>query len=165
MAVYEYQTQEGPVRAFYQTLTTNSANGYFESFMGLKGTLVISESANRGSIYRESWVPEEEWDPWVAKGYLKKAEGRPVVDNTQKEEAVLDVREGTFAPAEYKLPISMNVPYHQPHIRNFLEAIRGNEKLTCPAEVGYETAVTVLKVNEAVEKGCRLEFKPEEFSV
>ncbi len=165
MAVYEYQTPEGPVRAFYQTLTTNSANGYFESFMGLKGTLVISESANRSSVYRESWVPEEEWDPWVAKGYLKKAEGKPVVDNTQKEEAVLDVREGTFAPAEYKLPVSMNVPYHQPHIRNFLEAIRGNEKLTCPAEVGYETAVTVLKVNEAVEKACRLEFKPEEFSV
>jgi len=31
--------------------------------------------------------------------------------------------------------------------------------------VGYETAVTVLKVNEAVEAGCKIEFKPEEFKI
>jgi hypothetical protein len=37
--------------------------------------------------------------------------------------------------------------------------------LNCPAEVGYETAVTVLKVNEAAEAGRRLEFKPEDFVV
>ncbi|HPY76246.1 MAG TPA: Gfo/Idh/MocA family oxidoreductase [Anaerohalosphaeraceae bacterium] len=165
MAVYEYLTKDGPVRAFYQTLTTSSANGYYESFMGLKGTLVISESANRGSVYRESWVPEEDWDPWVTKGYLKKVEGKTVVDNQEKEEAVLDVREGTFSPAEYKIPVTMNVPYHQPHIQNFLEAVRGREKLNCPAQIGYETAVTVLKVNEAIEKGCRLEFKTDEFTV
>jgi hypothetical protein len=133
--------------------------------MGLKGTLVISESANRGSVYRESWVPEEDWDPWVTKGYLKKVEGKTVVDNQEKEEAVLDVREGTFSPAEYKIPVTMNVPYHQPHIQNFLEAVRGREKLNCPAQIGYETAVTVLKVNEAIEKGCRLEFKTDEFTV
>ena len=36
-------------------------------------------------------------------------------------------------------------------------------KLNCPAEIGYETAVTVLKVNEAVEAAKRLDFKPEEF--
>jgi hypothetical protein len=59
----------------------------------------------------------------------------------------------------------MNVPYHQPHIQNFLEAVRGREKLNCPAQIGYETAVTVLKVNEAIEKGCRLEFKTDEFTV
>lgn len=164
MAIYEYDTKEGPVRAFYQTLTTNSANGYFESFMGLKGTLLMSESANRGSVYRESWVPEEEWDPWVAKGYLKKVEGKPAVDNEAKDQAVLDVREGTFAPAEYKIPVTMNVPYHQPHIQNFLNAIRGKEKLNCPAEIGYETAVTVLKVNEAVAAAKRLDFSRDEFT-
>jgi len=38
-------------------------------------------------------------------------------------------------------------------------------KLDCPAEVGYETAVTVLKVNKAVEAGRKLEFKPDEFKV
>ena len=43
MAVYEYQTGQGTVRALYQTVTTNSCQGYFETFMGDEGTLVISE--------------------------------------------------------------------------------------------------------------------------
>lgn len=163
MAVYEYETKAGPVRAFYQTLTTNSANGYFESFMGDEGTLVISESANRGSVYRENWVQEEKWDPWVAKGYLKKVEGKPAP--AAESEAVLDVREGSYSPAEYKIPITMTVAYHQPHLVNFFDAVRGKAQLNCPAEIGYETAVTVLKVNEAVEKATRLPFSPDEFKV
>jgi predicted dehydrogenase len=162
MAIYEYETQAGPVRAFYQTSTTNSANGYFESFMGDEGTLLISESAGRGSVYRESWVGEEKWQPWVDKGTISKMQGKPV---EKQGEAVLDVREGTYAPAEYKIPITMDVPYHQPHLVNFFNAIRGQEELNCPAKIGYETAVTVLKVNEAIEKACRLEFKPEDFQV
>jgi len=61
--------------------------------------------------------------------------------------------------------VTMDKLYHQPHLENFFNAVRGKEKLNCPAEVGYETAVTVLKVNEAVEAMRRLEFKPEEFKV
>jgi predicted dehydrogenase len=164
MAVYEYQTKEGTVRAFYQTLTTNSANGYYETFMGDQGTLLISESANRGSVYRENWVTEEQWQPWVDKGYLVKVEKAAAAD-AAADGAVLDVREGTVSVAEYSIPVTMDVPYHQPHLVNFFDAIRGKAKLNCPAEIGYETAVTVLKVNEAVEKAQRLEFKPEEFNV
>ena len=33
------------------------------------------------------------------------------------------------------------------------------------AKVGYETAVTVLKVNEAIEAKQRLSFRPEEFTI
>ncbi len=110
MAIYEYDTKAGLVRAFYQTLTTNSANGYFESFMGDKGTLMISESGNRGSVYRENWVNEEEWQPWVGKGYVKKVEGKPAVK--KEDEAVLDIREGTYSPAEYSIPDKLDVPYH-----------------------------------------------------
>jgi hypothetical protein len=59
----------------------------------------------------------------------------------------------------------MDKPYHQPHIENFFDAIRGKAKLTCPAEIGYETAVTVLRVNEAVEAGRKLSFSPDDFEV
>jgi hypothetical protein len=31
MVIYEYETRLGAVRAFYQTLTTNSSNGYFKA--------------------------------------------------------------------------------------------------------------------------------------
>ena len=44
MAIYEYDTPSGKVRAYYQTQTTNGSQGYFENFMGDQGTLLISES-------------------------------------------------------------------------------------------------------------------------
>ena len=161
MAIYEYETKQGMVRAFYQTITTNSSNGYFETFMGDQGTLVVSEAAGRGTVYREPWVPAENWEKWVKMGYLKipieKEEEKPATD------AVLDVRESPKPPS-YDVPVTMdNKPYHQPHLENFFDAIRGKAKLNCPAEIGYETAVTVLKVNEAVAVGKKLNFKPEDF--
>ncbi len=71
-----------------------------------------------------------------------------------------------MAPPAYEIPVTMEgMPYHQPHLENFFDAVRGKAKLNCPAEIGYETAVMVLKVNEAVEAAKRLEFKPEEFKV
>ncbi len=159
MAIYEYETSAGTVRAFYQTITTNSSQGYFESFMGDEGTLVISEAAGRGEVYREPPAPD--WDRWVKLGFISepaKKEEKP------KTGAVLDVRE-TMAPPAYKLAVKMDKLYHQPHLENFFDAIRGKAKLNCPAEIGYETAVTVLKVNEAVEAARKLDFKPEDFKV
>ncbi|MBW8001322.1 MAG: gfo/Idh/MocA family oxidoreductase [Planctomycetes bacterium] len=161
MTIFEYQTKQGTVRAFYQTITTNSNNGYYETFMGDEGTLVISEASGRGNVYRESWVPEEKWAGWVKKGYI--------IDKAEEEkadhgDAVVDVR-ASIPAAQYDLPVTMDKPFHQPHVENFFSAIRGEEKLNCPAEIGYETAVMVLKVNEAIIAGKKLDFKPEDFEI
>jgi len=159
LAIYEYETAQGNVRAFYQTITTNSSMGYFESFLGDQGTLNISESAGRGGIWREQTAPD--WSKWVNLGYVE----APVEEVKPKETtAVLDVRE-TLAPPQYRLPVEFNDPYHKPHLENFFDAIRGKAALNCPADIGYETAVTVLKVNEAVETGRKLFFKPGEFRI
>ena len=166
MAVYEYETKQGTVRAFYQTITTNTGNGYYELFMGDEGALLISEASGRGDVYREKWLPDDYWDKWVKAGYLKappeeKKEEKPAAT----VDSAVDVRESP-KPPRFDLPVTMgNKPYHQPHLENFFDAIRGKAKLNCPAEVGYETAVTVLKVNEAIEAGRKLEFKPEDFKV
>ncbi len=163
MAVYEYETPQGPVTAFYQTLSANSSNGYFESFMGTEGTLVITEyPSSRCSVYREKWVLETKWDKWVKKGYLKKVEG---LDQPESEDAVGEVRTPSPPPPKYDMLVKMNKPVHQPHLENFFEAIRKKAKLNCPAEIGYETAVAVLKVNEAAEADRKLNFKPAEFKV
>jgi predicted dehydrogenase len=159
MAIYEYETAQGTVRAFYQTITTNSTQGYFETFMGDQGTLVISESAGRNDVYREPSAPE--WDKWVKMGYINEPVKK---EEKAKTDAVLDVRE-TLAPPAYKLSVEFNDPYHKPHLQNFFDAVRGKAKLNCPAEVGYETAVTVLKVNEAVEAARKLNFEQGEFKV
>ena len=159
MAIYEYETRQGTVRAYYQTLTTNSSEGYFENFLGDQGTLHISESANRGGVYREPTAPQ--WDEWVSLHYLD----APVKAGVQEDTgAVLDVRE-TIAPDKHTLPVQFNDPYHKPHLENFFNAVRGNETLNCPPDIGYETAVTVLKVNDAVETARKLDFGPQEFVI
>jgi predicted dehydrogenase len=161
MVVYEFKTEKGPARAYYQTQTTNSSLGYYEKFMGDQGTLVLSESnANAvNAVYRESTAPA--WDEWVQKGLVTAPK---VVETTDETAALLDVRE-SVSPDEHKIPITFTDPYHKPHLQNFFNAVRGLEKLNCPAEVGYETAVMVLKVNEAIQAGKKIEFSPDEFKV
>jgi predicted dehydrogenase len=160
MAIYEYETKAGPVRAYYQTQTTNGSQGYFETFMGDQGTLVISESeANYpGRLYRDPNAPA--WDEWVRRGWVT----APKLQEREQEDepAVLDVRE-SVSPDEHLVPVVLRDPYHQPHLENFFGAVRGQATLNCPAEVGYESAVTVLKVNEAIDAKQRLSFRPEDF--
>ena len=163
MAIYEYEATQGPVSAFYQTLSTNSSNGYFESLMGTEGTLVITEyPASRCGVYREKKVLEDAWDKWVKKGYLRKTEG---LDQPESEDAVGEIRVPSPRPPKYDMLVRMDKPIHQPHLENFFDAIRCKATLNCSAEVGYETAVAVLKVNEAVAAGRKLSFRPEEFVV
>jgi predicted dehydrogenase len=162
MAIYEYETKDGTARAYYQTQTTNGSQGYFEDFMGDQGTLVLSESeaSYPGFLYRDPNAPA--WDEWVRRGWVS----APTLQERKRgdEEAALDVRE-SISPDQHRVPVVLRDPYHQPHLQNFFDAVRGEGTLHCPAEVGYETAVTVLKVNEAIEAKQRLSFRPEDFSV
>ncbi|VAX29610.1 Myo-inositol 2-dehydrogenase 1 [hydrothermal vent metagenome] len=159
LAIFKYKTDHGIVRAFYQTITTNSNQGYFETFMGDQGALTISESAGRVGVFKEASAPP--WDKWVDKGYLNAPEESEKKENTS---AVLDVRE-TAAPPKYTLPIQFNDPYHKPHLENFFNTIRGEDTLNCPVEVGYETAVAVLKVNEAIKAKREVKYNPNAFIV
>jgi len=159
LATFKYKTEHGIVRAFYQTITTNSNQGYFETFMGDQGALTISESAGRVGVFKEASAPL--WDKWVDNGFLVAPDENEKKENTS---AILDVRE-TAAPPKYSLPIQFNDPYHKPHLENFFNAIRGKEELNCPVEVGYETAVAVLKVNQAIKAKREIKFSPNEFKI
>jgi predicted dehydrogenase len=163
MVVYDYDTPQGPVKAYYQTQTTNGSQGYFENFMGDQGTLILSESEVNyaGLLYRDPNAPA--WDEWVQKGYVSAPEIQEAVSK-ENTGAIADVRE-SVSPDQHKVPVALRDPYHQPHLQNFFDAIRGTAKLNCPPEVGYESAVAVLKVNEAIEARSLLSFKPEEFHI
>jgi predicted dehydrogenase len=159
LATFKYKTEHGIVRAFYQTITTNSNQGYFETFMGDQGALTISESAGRVGVFKEASAPL--WDKWVDNGFLVAPDENEKKENTS---AILDVRE-TAAPPKYSLPIQFNDPYHKPHLENFFNTIRGKEELNCPVEVGYETAVAVLKVNQAIKAKREVKFSTNEFKI
>jgi predicted dehydrogenase len=173
MAVYEYETASGQVSAYCQILSSNRNDGYFEKFMGDKGTLIISEAANRGMVYPELMNSDvEDWAGFVKEGRLIGPEEimQRIDELTISQFAKLLIVEETppgwrLRSRSLNLPAQMNKPYHQPHLQNFFDAIRGKAKLNCPAEIGYETAVAVLKVNEAAEAERKLNFKPDEFKV
>ncbi len=163
MVVYDYEGAAGPVKAFYQTQTTNGSQGYFENFMGDQGTLLISESELNyaGRLYRDPNAPA--WDEWIQKGYVTVPKMQEVKEQSDSG-AIADVRE-SVSPDEHRVPVALRDPYHQPHLQNFFDAVRGKAKLRCPPEIGYECAVTVLKVNEAIESKQPLSFKAEDFRI
>jgi len=160
LATFEYENAEGVNRAFYQVLTTTSNGGFYENFMGENVTLVISEVQQRGNhMLREATAPE--WEPYVSRGLLDKPPAPPAAAQKAKNVA-LDVRVSAEL-GTWPLPIQFNKPPHQAHLENFFNAIWLGTPLSCPAEIGYETAVAVLKVNQAVEAGTKLAYTPEEF--
>ncbi|MHC4118046.1 MAG: Gfo/Idh/MocA family protein [Planctomycetota bacterium] len=158
MAIYEYDLGDRTVRAFYQTITTNSSQGYFETFMGDEGSLQMSEISGRGAVYREKWVPPENWEKWVKMGIISEPEKEQEQGRNERSASdfLLQVQP-TPPPPSYDIPLTTEgKPHHQPHLENFFDAIRGRTTLNCPAEVGYKTAVAVLKVNEAIAAGRKL---------
>ncbi|MBL7221241.1 MAG: Gfo/Idh/MocA family oxidoreductase [Phycisphaerae bacterium] len=161
MCIFEYKNAEGMARAFYQVQTTTRHGGFHEAFMGENGTLVISEVPRDGN-WLEKEINAPDWNKWVKKGYLKEVSTK--MAKTKTTNVMLDVRVSP-APPKWPLPIDLGALPHQPHLHNFFDAVRGNAKLNCPGEIGYETAVAVLAVNKAVETQKKIEFKPEEFEV
>lgn len=174
-AIYEFPTPAGMVRTSYTVLTTTSAGGgYHEYFMGDEGALKMSENPKYTKLYREARAPE--WDQWVEKGIITRpdsGEGAPVALKPWEKPrpksimaparaSTVDVRE-TAALSAWDMPVTLDKPIHQPHLENFFAAIRDGATLTCPGESALATAVTVLKVNEAVAAQKMLTFAPEDF--
>lgn len=178
MAIYEFPTREGNiVRATYQVLTTTSAGGgYHEYFMGDQGALKISENPKYTKLYREARAPD--WEPFAAQGLIAKpgsGEGAPTPLRAWEKPkpkfalaapraSVVDVRE-TAELSAWDIPVTLDKAIHQPHLENFFDAVRGKAQLNCPAESAFATAVTVLKVNEAIAAQKMLTFAPNDFVV
>ncbi|MBE3068637.1 MAG: Gfo/Idh/MocA family oxidoreductase [Acidobacteria bacterium] len=137
---YARDGKTSAVRGDYNILTYTDDGGFYECVTGNEGALEISEDPARGGIRRESDAPEADWE----KALTATPPGRryPPVP----------------AGADDKGP-------HWHHLKNFFDAVRGQAKLTCPADVAYQATVSALKVNEAMKAGARLEYKPEEFTV
>lgn len=162
MAIFEYDTPTGIVRASYQTLTTTSApGGYSESFMGTDGTIKISENPNDSGVYREARTPESKWAEFVRANYIRQD---TTIAPQEAESAQVDIRE-TAPLAVYEIPVVLNKPIHMPHLENFFNAVRGKAELTCPADKAFESEVPVFKVNDAVQAKRMIELTDEDYAV
>jgi len=159
LAIYEYNAGGKKVRGFYEVLNTTSNGGFYETFMGDEGSLMISEDSRKGFLFREVEAKRREWEDEASK---IETMGRDAIELKIGETLRPD---GSKDPEGQRLLEESKKPPHQLHLENFFNAVRNGAPLSCPAEVAYETAVTVLKANEAVEAGRRVEFKPEDFKV
>ncbi len=176
MTILEYQTDSQLVRALYQAISTNGYQGYFETFLGIHGTMVISESFGKNAVYIEPHISGEKFDKKIAdincKHLIEETNLNknipPIPGIGHYENRKISVFEVYPTPPplyleRYKLNITIEKPVHQYHLENFFNAIRGKEKLNCSAENAFATSVTVFKINEAVQLGRKLELKPEDF--
>jgi predicted dehydrogenase len=166
MALYEFDTPGGPARGYYQVLTTTSARGYYELFAGTEGALQISEDPKKCRLYSDAVVEKgrpHPWEPWVKKGYILPMDE---VESMKPAEEDMAKYLGMYAAPTRPgfIPrVDVEKAYHTAHLLNFFNAVLGREKLNCPAEEAYETAVQVLKVNEAIATGQPVIFKEEDF--
>lgn len=148
---YAWQGVTKTVRGVYRVSTTDEG-GFWETFYGDEGTLTVSEIATRGHLMREPASPEAAWEKGLERTLIRVGSSQGVADREARLYPPIP------SPGEEK-------PVHGYHLRNFFDAIRGLCKLTCPAEVGYEAAVSALCVNHAMVTGDRFAFKPEDFKV
>ena len=167
-------------RAYYQVITTNGSQGFYEKYMGINGTVSLSEVPTVNQIYQE---PGNDWEPYTKTSpplVTEKIAATKVHHKFWQKpkpwtrpEKWLDTANNIAAgvsknPAEYQLPVTLDLLPHAPHLENFFEVVRsggGQEDLNCPVEEAYRTCVTVLKINESIETGQRVDFKPEDFVV
>jgi predicted dehydrogenase len=157
MCIFDYDTPQGNVRAFYQVLTTTSSGGgYYESFMGAEGTINISEREAYTKIYKESGADSAKWDNLVRRGFLKKEAAGKAAGGA---DAIASYE--SAPPDEYALPGGLSKAPHQPHIENFLDTIRGNAKLTCDARHALESEAPIYWVNQAAESKETIFFTDE----
>jgi predicted dehydrogenase len=162
---YTWEGQTHTVRGGYRILNTLEHEGFFEVFYGDEATMEISETNSVGLIKHENSVKDAE--------LLAKAV--PIIGASDLVEQVPKLRDAPKAPwlwskqpGEFRwtpLPPVTDKPVHWYHLKNFFDAVRGEAKLTCPAEVGFEACVSALKVNEAMKLGGRLDLTPEDFAV
>ena len=194
MMIYEFDSDTGArgnadgkgvrtARAFYQVLTTTGSQSFYEKFMGANGSVAISELPAPNTAYREAHAPE--WQRFARAGVIKKKvetnirhkfweQSRPWPNRDDRwlakpstSAGVVDVR-ATGALDEWDLAASLMKPAHQPHLENFYYVAKNSQKqedLNCPVIEAYKTCVMVLRVNDAINEGKRIEFSASDFEV
>ncbi|MEI7908551.1 MAG: Gfo/Idh/MocA family oxidoreductase [Verrucomicrobiota bacterium] len=175
MALFDYDTPQGQVRAFYQVLTTTSSGGgYWESFMGTEGTIKISENSSVTEIFKEaSPAPKDpsapppdkpiplSWDHLVQRGLLgRKAAAPPPAPAA----GVVDSRVSK-PPEGFALPGELNKPPHQPHLENFFASMRGEAKLNCDAHHAFLSEAPIYWVNPSALSHQPIVFTNEHLDV
>jgi len=141
----------------YQVNLSTSHGGFYETFSGDAGTMVTAEIAEQAAMFRENTAAAIEWNDLAQKVDIGGKTGiayDPLASRRAK---------GQMDAVANQIALDLKKPPHQPHLENFFGAVRGEARLNCSAEIGYETAVTVFKAIESARLGRPIELKPADF--
>jgi predicted dehydrogenase len=161
---YHYETENGPVNGLYSVRLNTSKGGFYEDFYGDAGTVTTAEIVDKAGMHKEQEAEALAWEDKVETAETGDGDQKYVLNPARSLKAGSSSNSEKVKEVEQKMKIAKKAP-HLPHERNFVEAIRGNEKLNCDAEVGYETAVTSLKAHEAALTGKTMKLKESDFKV
>jgi len=161
---YTYKEEKGTARAYYQVLNTNSFGHYFERFSGDGGALTISEQSSKCYFVPEPGKSVPDFAADIEPVQVETCEpGKPGGNRAYPLLPMIE-KLGAEAAADIERYRGAVVP-HQFHLENFFDAVRAGKKemLTCDGEEAYKTAVAVLNVIPAIEKGGGLQFSAPDF--
>jgi len=156
--IYEYP--DG-VKVVYTSILSNQYDGYAEQFMGVKGTLLLTNEKD-GFLFKEPTAEELGWEAHAKKTTGKGGSTGLVLDVTAtKKKGTGAVIGGQKMAAGYELKDAYVL-----ELESFVnDVVRNGQKPLCDAEVGFKTAVAVLMANKAIEEGTKVTFTPDMFQV
>jgi len=158
MAVFEYDTPQGTLRASEQVMTASpGTGGYYESFMGTEGTINLSEQAAFTSIsgYGSTLASCRAWNEAVRRGFLKDKDPPRTINGQVIESSP------SRPLRDYELPGDLNKPPHQPHLENFFAALRGEATLNCDARRAFASEAPMHWVNPSARSRQAIDFTKE----
>jgi predicted dehydrogenase len=148
--IFEYPNG---VKLTYTSITTNQYDGYYEQFMGTDGTLIMVGETG-GKLFREPKAGSLAWMELAQKA----AGGGVNLDLSHSPGG------GTGPGAAVEgAKMDPTFPY-QAELASFFNCIRTNTPPVCSGDVALKAAVAILKANEAIEKGVKIELTPDLFT-
>ena len=162
MCIFDYDTPQGEVRAFYQVLTTTSyGGGFYESFMGTEASIKISEIASTSAIYRESGDTCPTGTIWWTRATSSASPRRPSRSRPPMRWPPTNPphRKSSTCPAD-----SANPPTSRTS-RTSSTAVRGKAKLNCDARHAFESEAPIFWVNPSALSKQPIDFTSEHLSV
>ncbi len=135
----------------------------------------MSEDPKITKMFRESSAPS--WNEWISKDVIKNLDPDKQIKPWQlpkptgsaeaaSADDAIDPRAAESPKLdEFQLTVELNKPIHQPHLENFFGALRKENKLNCPGEVGLASAGTVLAVHDAIAQERKLKLTNSQFSI
>ncbi len=179
-AVFEFP--EG-IRLSYEATLANSFDADYEVYYGTDSAIMVRD--NKAWMFKEVDAPLLGWEVYAQKDAFYKETGIALIADATKsvKAASSGGEEAAYAESPLRHALQSFVVNSNAHssgvedfsanfdvndaaaLKEYLESINKVKQPHAGYKEGYETTVAVLKANEAILKGQKIEFRKEWFSL